>query len=585
MASINRKNSLDKRVLVVLGAVLAAAALLCSGLSLLPDVRGIGDSLDISEHVSIDVVRADGTSVTDGGRGEWHGRRGDSIVVHVQMPEMAPYVDSYLTFSAYNCLVKMSCAGASVKADVKSGGETVDVSEYLQKRTDSGRMIGHMEFAVPVPDEAWGSEIAVEMQPQTGVTFQMFDSFSLMPGADARFAPLKGREGQFMMYGAFAVFGFLGLIAGLVGMAFRQVLLEAALGSAFMMVSSIWFFASRGFMFAVFEDVKLCALTEYFAMLAAPVALAFFMWACVEEAFHKQTCKIVGILFTVVGLLITVVELVGGIAISDLMLPFQVMLIAALGVFLALAVRNYYEEGGDLRDLIVFIGMVAALALMLLELIGNCLECIGSLPAALLAVARADFAAGALFMAYAMIAFAQLTKAQYVIGAAVRTETLEQLAKIDPMTELPTRASVIEDIGRLKPQDRYAILYFDVNGLELANTQYGHETGDRVIKLVADALRNTFEEGSFDGFYGRWGGDEFVVFLNSVEDAEEFRGDFRRRIRELNEGKNRSGLPFMIDVPVGLTFHGRNDPRTKKQCVDDAAHQMFVDKISRRVVR
>ncbi|MCR4601821.1 MAG: GGDEF domain-containing protein [Clostridia bacterium] len=585
MGSINRRNSFDRGVFLVLGAVLAAAALLCTGISLLPSAHGIAEGRNLSENVRVDVVRGDGTTLTDAARSEWHGRKGDDITIHVAMPGMQNYDDAYLVFSAYNSTLEMSCDGVPVKGYLNDNGERVDAGEYLQRLADQGRMIGHMEFLVPVPEAAWGNELTLDLKPQTGVSFQRFDGFLLMPGPDARFAALVGREGQFVIFGALVMLGFLGLLAGLVGMAFRQEMQRVALGSAFVMISSVWFFASRGFLFTLVENVRFCAMMEYFALLAAPVFLSFYMWACVEENFHRQVCKVAGIIFTFLGVVLTLTDLLGGQVFGDMMLPFTIMLIAAVAVFGALAVRNHLEEPADQRELVIFIGTMTSLVLILLELTGDCLESTVSMPAALLALTRVDFAAGALFVGFGIMIFSHFTKVQSVIAEQVRKDTLEEMALIDPMTELPARASVIADIRRLRASDRYAILFLDVNGINLANSQYGHETGDKLLKTVAEAVRNTFEDGDYDGFYGRWGGDEFVVFLNSMEDAEEFRESFRERIKELNEGKLRSGLPFRIDVPVGISFHARNDTRNVKQCLVDAEHQMYVNKLSRRTAR
>jgi diguanylate cyclase (GGDEF)-like protein len=59
-------------------------------------------------------------------------------------------------------------------------------------------------------------------------------------------------------------------------------------------------------------------------------------------------------------------------------------------------------------------------------------------------------------------------------------------------------------------------VFVDVNGLHEVNNKYGHEVGDQMLKIVADALLNEFP---FRQVF-RIGGDEFVV-MSEDADADE----------------------------------------------------------------
>lgn len=103
-----------------------------------------------------------------------------------------------------------------------------------------------------------------------------------------------------------------------------------------------------------------------------------------------------------------------------------------------------------------------------------------------------------------------------------RVRELEQLALLDTLTQLANRAYLQREIeARFEEMRRYGIpfglLFMDIDFFKRFNDTYGHDVGDAVLKLVA----NTFTANSraFD-VYGRWGGEEFVGVIRSI-DAED----------------------------------------------------------------
>ncbi|MGI9860188.1 diguanylate cyclase [Moorella naiadis] len=55
-----------------------------------------------------------------------------------------------------------------------------------------------------------------------------------------------------------------------------------------------------------------------------------------------------------------------------------------------------------------------------------------------------------------------------------------------------------------------AVIMADVNGLKLANDVFGHEEGDRLLKMAAEVLQGCLRAGDV---ICRWGGDEFLLLL------------------------------------------------------------------------
>ena len=92
---------------------------------------------------------------------------------------------------------------------------------------------------------------------------------------------------------------------------------------------------------------------------------------------------------------------------------------------------------------------------------------------------------------------------------------LEHRASHDPLTGLPNRHRLERELQRAiahaaKTGDGLALLYVDLDGFKGANDRGGHDTGDRVLREVAQRLLHGLRQNDL---VARVGGDEFVVLL------------------------------------------------------------------------
>lgn len=91
----------------------------------------------------------------------------------------------------------------------------------------------------------------------------------------------------------------------------------------------------------------------------------------------------------------------------------------------------------------------------------------------------------------------------------------EHLAATDPLTGVSNRlrfAQVLAEEARRKRRNKtpMALVIFDIDRFKRINDSFGHNVGDAVLKhlaqLVAAQIRST-------DFFGRWGGEEFILLL------------------------------------------------------------------------
>jgi diguanylate cyclase (GGDEF)-like protein len=94
---------------------------------------------------------------------------------------------------------------------------------------------------------------------------------------------------------------------------------------------------------------------------------------------------------------------------------------------------------------------------------------------------------------------------------------MKYLALTDELTNVPNRRSVLSRLDPLLRDPGHgtcACLIIDVDHFKKINDQFGHPTGDEVLKGVSNAVRALVVEPAF---FGRLGGEEFLIVLPRMD--------------------------------------------------------------------
>jgi two-component system cell cycle response regulator len=99
--------------------------------------------------------------------------------------------------------------------------------------------------------------------------------------------------------------------------------------------------------------------------------------------------------------------------------------------------------------------------------------------------------------------------------ALSRNSDLEELAYRDELTQLPNRRGACRQIDVLisrakRHGHQLAMLMVDADRFKQVNDDFGHATGDVVLRELAVRLRDRVRR---EDVVGRWGGEEFVIAL------------------------------------------------------------------------
>jgi diguanylate cyclase (GGDEF)-like protein len=132
-----------------------------------------------------------------------------------------------------------------------------------------------------------------------------------------------------------------------------------------------------------------------------------------------------------------------------------------------------------------------------------------------------------------------------------RIQQLYYISIRDSLTGLLNRRGAIDSIGKslARHQGSNAMLLVDVDNLKMINDLRGHATGDAVIALTAEAVREGIREGDV---CARFGGDEFLIFAPDCDVDEATKIAKRIMGRLSGQSMPLAGARFTVSIGIVL---------------------------------
>jgi diguanylate cyclase (GGDEF)-like protein/PAS domain S-box-containing protein len=163
------------------------------------------------------------------------------------------------------------------------------------------------------------------------------------------------------------------------------------------------------------------------------------------------------------------------------------------------------------------------------------------------------------------------------VAALEHLQELEDLAYLDGLTRIANRTYLEYFIvGKFNELRRlgwsFGVIFVDVDRFKQVNDTFGHQTGDVVLKMVAQTLLKNCR--SFD-LVARWGGEEFICVISKLKDADQI-GSIAERLRVLVES---AWVPLPdcslhVTISLGVTLARLQDtPETLIHRADDLMYQ------------
>ena len=146
---------------------------------------------------------------------------------------------------------------------------------------------------------------------------------------------------------------------------------------------------------------------------------------------------------------------------------------------------------------------------------------------------------------------------RYALERKELEDRLTFLSQSDPVTGLPNRASLLQFLGRAvsraRSQDaKVAVLLLDLDRFKIVNESLGHDMGDRLLKVVADRLRENLRDVDISA---RLGGDEFAILLEGVSSDDEAVATAQRLLEALTPPARLNDYEIASTGSIGVALY------------------------------
>ncbi|HNA81050.1 MAG TPA: PAS domain S-box protein [Thiobacillaceae bacterium] len=156
-------------------------------------------------------------------------------------------------------------------------------------------------------------------------------------------------------------------------------------------------------------------------------------------------------------------------------------------------------------------------------------------------------------------------------------EELNRLAYHDALTGLPNRLLLLDRIDHairrsVRSSARFALLFIDLDRFKNINDTLGHQTGDELLKAVAERIQKRLRA---EDTLSRLGGDEFILLMEDITNEQRAANLARELLRLLGKPYHIAGHDIFLSASIGISLHPEdgNDAETLIKHADTAMYR------------
>jgi len=159
---------------------------------------------------------------------------------------------------------------------------------------------------------------------------------------------------------------------------------------------------------------------------------------------------------------------------------------------------------------------------------------------------------------------------------ALQTSKLQHQAHHDTLTDLPNR-TLFKDrlsqaiINAKRKQEKFALLFIDLDQFKKINDSLGHHIGDDVLIEATARLKSALRE---EDSLARLGGDEFTIILKNIKNAQTAALVAQKIVNIMRESIEISTHTLYISASIGISIYP-NDSKNQNNLVKYADAAMY----------
>ncbi len=134
---------------------------------------------------------------------------------------------------------------------------------------------------------------------------------------------------------------------------------------------------------------------------------------------------------------------------------------------------------------------------------------------------------------------------------------VEHLATHDPLTNLPNRRGLFEELNELIYRSRRyryssAVVYIDLDGFKHVNDHFGHEAGDLLLTTLAASFKHIVRQTDT---VARIGGDEFIVLITDIDGETTLITKIEMLLQAASQPVEFRGHRISVSASIGIAMY------------------------------
>jgi diguanylate cyclase (GGDEF)-like protein/PAS domain S-box-containing protein len=153
---------------------------------------------------------------------------------------------------------------------------------------------------------------------------------------------------------------------------------------------------------------------------------------------------------------------------------------------------------------------------------------------------------------------------------------LYKKATEDNLTQIPNRALCLDRLEQIIKKARrtgesFTLFFLDLDGFKETNDIYGHQAGDEILVRTTRRILGQIRDSDT---LARFGGDEFCLILNSLQNPYDAEKLAKNIIKKINQPFHLKGFRIKVGISIGIFIYDQSD-LTPLVLIQKADHALY----------